>query len=136
MMFAGRTWKDGSWWLVEAPIFDVMTQGRTRSAALAMLGDAIETLVNRPGFRVRVIECGDDRIGIESDDVATLFAFALRRQRWAHGLSIADVARALGESSRTGYARYEQGRAVPSLDKAIELLEAVAPDALVTLGLA
>lgn len=134
-MFAGRIWKDGTWWLAEAPIFDVMTQARTRKAAHAMLADAIESHLDRPGFRVRVIDRGGDMIGIESDEVAALFAFALRRLRWAHGLSIADVAAALGESSKTGYARYEQGLTMPALDKAIALLEAVAPDAPVVLGL-
>jgi transcriptional regulator with XRE-family HTH domain len=51
----------------------------------------------------------------------------LRRQREKHGLSLAEVARRLGARSKTAYARYEQGRSVPSVEKLFELLAAVSP---------
>jgi transcriptional regulator with XRE-family HTH domain len=51
----------------------------------------------------------------------------LRRQREKHGLSLAEVARRLGARSKTAYARYEQGRSVPTVEKLFELLAAVAP---------
>jgi DNA-binding transcriptional regulator YiaG len=136
MFFSGRITKDGSWWLAEVPLLDVMTQGRTRRSAIAMLADAIETLVARRGFKVRVVDHGGADVSVAADDVATLFATALKRLRAAHGLSIADVAKALGQSSKTAYARYEQGVSVPTLDKAGELLRAVAPDRPVVIGLA
>jgi transcriptional regulator with XRE-family HTH domain len=37
------------------------------------------------------------------------------------------VARRLGSRSKTAYARYEQGRTVPTVEKLFELLAAVAP---------
>ncbi len=135
MQFAGQIYKDGSWWLVEVPILDVMTQGKTRTEAGAMLKDAIESLVNKDRFAIRVIDRGSNDIAVETDDVATLFALALKRQREAHGLSLAQVAQALGQSSKTAYARYEQGNSVPSLEKAIALFKAVAPDSPVVLGM-
>lgn len=135
MLFAGRIWKDGSHWLAEVPLLDVMTQGKTRTEAGAMLKDAIESLVNKDRFAVRVVDRGGDEVAVESDDVATLFATSLKRLREANGLSMADVAERLGQSSKTGYARYEQGLAVPALDKAGELLRAVAPDMPVTIDI-
>lgn len=134
MMFAGKVWKDGTWWLAEVPLLDVMTQGKTRSEAGAMLKDAIESLVGKATFSVRVVDCGGGDVAIEADDVSTLFATALKRQREAHGLSIADVAKTLGQSSKTAYARYEHGHVVPTIDKANQLLRAVAPDLPVVLG--
>jgi transcriptional regulator with XRE-family HTH domain len=51
-----------------------------------------------------------------------------------HGLSLADVAKLLGASSRNAYASYEQGRTEPTLGKFRELLLAVAPDMTLTVG--
>jgi transcriptional regulator with XRE-family HTH domain len=49
-------------------------------------------------------------------------------------LSLADVARLLGTSSRNAYASYEQGRTEPTLGKFRELLMAVAPEMTLTVG--
>jgi len=49
-------------------------------------------------------------------------------------LSLADVAKMLGSSSRNAYASYEQGRTEPTLGKFRELLMAVAPDMALTVG--
>lgn len=129
----GRIWKDGTWWLAESPIADVMTQGKTRSEAGMMLADAIESLVNVKGFKVTVSDVGGGDVRVEANDPAVLVALVLKRQREAHGLSLADVAAALDQSSKTAYARYEQGKTVPSIEKLHELLHAVAPDAAIVL---
>jgi transcriptional regulator with XRE-family HTH domain len=42
-------------------------------------------------------------------------------------VSLSEVARRLGSRSKTAYARYEQGRSVPTVEKLFELLAAVAP---------
>jgi transcriptional regulator with XRE-family HTH domain len=55
-------------------------------------------------------------------------AVLLRRARARSGLSLAEVSRRLGHSSRNSYARYEQGRAVPTVEKLAELLGAVGCD--------
>ena len=47
MEFEGKVWKDpdSTWWLVEIFYLDVMTQGRTRREALAMIKDAVLELL-------------------------------------------------------------------------------------------
>ena len=135
MLFAGRIWKDGNWWLAEVPLLDLMTQGKTRTEAGAMLKDAIEELVNEKGFSVRIVDHGNDNVGVDTDRFSTLFALALRRLREAHGLSIAAVTKSLGPKSKNAYARYENGESSPTLDKAMELLRAVAPDEPVVLNM-
>lgn len=69
----------------------------------------------------------------ESTEPARLAALVLAYQRDRRGLSRADVARKLRASSRSAYARYEQGAAMPTFDEYIELLAAVAPDMALTL---
>jgi ribosome-binding protein aMBF1 (putative translation factor) len=128
MRIEGRVWKKGRFWLVEATMLDVMTQGRSRPEAIRMLKDAIESLVDRKGFAVNVYAGKKDELEVEANQTAAMVALLLRRQREKHGLSLADVAVRMGQSSRNAYARYEQGVSVPSMDKLNELLSTVAPE--------
>lgn len=136
MMLTGRIAKEkGVWWSAEAPVAGVYTQGRTRKDAAAMLADAFESLINRPGLKVTVTDLGGDgEVLVEANEPAALAAYVLKFQRETNKLSLADVAARLGASSRTAYARYEQGKSVPTLDKFVELLRAVAPDMALTVG--
>jgi DNA-binding XRE family transcriptional regulator len=127
VQFEGKIWKDGTHWLVEVPLLDVMTQGTSYADALVMIADAIEGIVDRKGFSVQAIDLGGGDIAVTSKDVGVLAAMALRRLRERSGLSLAEVAERLGQLSRTAYARYEQGKSVPTLDKFDELLRAVDP---------
>ena len=134
MLIKGKIWKDGNEWLAESEIADVMTQGKTRTEAAAMLADAIESLVDQRGFKVTVRDLTDGEVLVEANEPGVLCALVLKRQRLAHGLSIADVAAKLGQNSKTAYARYEQGQVTPSLDKFQELLAAVSPEFGVTIA--
>jgi len=128
MMITGRIWKDGNEWLAESETIDVCTQGTSQADAAEMLADAIETLVDRPSFKVRVGSVGPDGVvAVEANEPATFAAFILQRLREQSGKSLADVALTMGKSSKNAFARYEQGEAVPTIDKFEELLQAVAP---------
>ena len=125
--FAGRIWKDGRWWLAEVPALDAMTQGRTRKKAMEMIADYIETAVNRPRFKVSVIDTDGAAIAVESADVGAMVALMLRRIREASGVTLAEVAKRLGQRSPNAYARYEQGSSTPTVDKLAELVAAIEP---------
>ncbi len=131
MRLEGRMWKDETFWLVEIPILDAMTQGHSRREALEMAGDLVETLADTDGFRAEARHVAGDRIEVSCNDSRQLVALVLRRQRQKYGLSLADVARRLHARSRNTYARYEQGRSVPTIEKLAELLEAVSEKDLV-----
>ena len=127
MRFSGRIFKTGRFWAIEVPILGVTTQGRTRKDAFLMIADAIEMLVNKTAVKVEVYPGQGDYFEIGANDEAVLTAFLLRRQRTRAGLTLAEVARRLGAPSLNAYARYEQGRSVPSVAKLTILLAAVAP---------
>jgi predicted RNase H-like HicB family nuclease len=127
MRFAGRVFKSGRYWAIEVPVLTVVSQGRTKKEAYEMIADAIETLVNKPGFKIHLFPGKGDYFEIGASDEAALTAFLLRRERAKSGLTLAEVARKLGSKSLNTYARYEQGRAVPTVPKLSELLSAVAP---------
>lgn len=126
MRLEGRVWRDGKFWLVEVPLLDVMTQGRTRKDALLMVADAIEGLMGE-GAKVEVFATSGEDFEVGSPDVARLTALLLRRQREMQGLSLADAAERLGQKSRNAYARYEQGVSVPTVAKLGELLTGLSP---------
>jgi len=128
MRFPGRIRKDGRFWLVEIPAFDAQTQGHSKREALEMAGDLIETMAATRGFRVTVYPTGGRTFEIGANRVDTLLALLLRRQRERQGLTLAQAAERLGQRSRNAYARYEQGRAMPSVAKLEELLKAIAPN--------
>jgi len=125
MRFAGRVFKEGRYWAIEVPILGIVTQGRTKKEAFEMIADAIESLVNKPEFKLDVFARKDDYFEIGSADQGSLIAFLLRRQRAKHGLSLSDAARLLGAKSQNTYARYEQGKSIPTVSKLNQLLTAV-----------
>ena len=128
MRFEGKVVRDGRFWLAEIPLLDAMTQGKTRGEALTMIGDWLETMVNRNGFRAQVFPTGKNSFEVAGTDAAAMTALLLRRRREASGASLRDVASRLGASSRNAYARYERGKAVPTLDKLDALLKAASPN--------
>jgi hypothetical protein len=125
MRFSGRAFRSGRFWAAEVPILDVATQGRSLADAKSMVADAIESLLNRPGIVVKVYGGAAGVFEVGASDDAALIALLLRRARARAGLSLAEVAARLSAKSVNGYARYEQGRSVPSAAKLSRLYAAV-----------
>jgi predicted RNase H-like HicB family nuclease len=128
MRFQGKLQRHGQRWLAEVPVFDAMTQGRTRAEALDMIADWFATMVERSRFAARVVNARDSDFEIAVDDTGPMISLLLRRQRQRSGLSLKAVAERLGAKSRNAYARYEQGVTAPTVEKLAELLKAIAPD--------
>ena len=128
MRFQGELRREGRHWLVGVPVFDALTQGRTRREALDMIADWFATMVDSPGFAVSVHVTSPSTLEIAAEDARPMISLLLRRQRQRSGLSLAQAAERLGAKSRNAYARYEQGAAVPTVEKLDALLRAIAPD--------
>jgi DNA-binding XRE family transcriptional regulator len=129
MRLEGRISKSrgSKYWLAEARDLDLVTQGRSRKDAVAMLEDAVESLVNWGSFRVQVALGKDGGCTIGSNDDAKLVALMLRRLRAREGLSVRDAAARLGSKSPNAYAQYETGRVAPSIDTLTRLVAALNP---------
>src|SRR5205085_176795 len=124
MRFEGKLARDGRFWLAEIPLLRAMTQGRTRAEALLMIGDWLETMIDRSGFQARAHPRGKYEFEVSGTDAAAMTALLLRRLREANGASLREVAARMGASSRNAYARYERGEAVPSPEKLDALVKA------------
>lgn len=132
-MLVGTIEKRGQWWIAVCELIGAFTQARTRKEAMENLGDVVELRVERKGFEATVTEIARQgtrafTVLVDPSDPAQLAAAVLKYQRARHGLSLADVAKKLGVSSRNAYARYEHGTSEPSLGKLRELLGGVAPE--------
>ena len=127
MRFEGKLSREGRFWLAEIPLLDAMTQGRTRVEALHMIGDWLETMIDRTGFHAEVHPRGKAEFEVSGNDVGAMTALLLRRRREASGASLREVAMRLGASSRNSYARYERGDVVPTVEKLDALLKATSP---------
>ena len=68
MLFQGRLERDGRQWLAEVPVFDAMTQGRTRAEALDMIADWFVAMVDQPQFAVRVVNVRGSEFEIAAAD--------------------------------------------------------------------
>jgi DNA-binding transcriptional regulator YiaG len=118
-MLIGRIAKEqGSLWSAEVDAIGAFTKGTSRKDAISMLGESDGVIA----------------VLVDATQPSRLAAQVLKYQREVHGLSLADVARLLGTSSRNAYASYEQGRTEPTLGKFRELLMAVAPDMALVVG--
>lgn len=125
--FEGRVLKEGRYWPVEVPALGIMTQGKSRRDACAMIKEAIELHVDRPGFKVEIVPSTGARFVVKAQGTANdkyLIALLLKQQRAKHGLSTAEVAKRLG-ITKHAYAQYEQARSLPSLTKVEEFIHAM-----------
>ena len=127
MRFQGKLRRDGNFWLATVPVFDAMTQGRTRGEALDMVADWFVTMADRKGFSIEIHPVDKETFEASSADARAMISLLLRRQRQKSGLSLAQAAQRLGAKSRNAYARYEQGVSMPTIEKLDDLLRAVAP---------
>ena len=125
MKIEGKLIRAGKWWGVEIPLLQIYTQGKSRKDAYCMAKDAIESIIDNPGFTVTVTEGPADTFMVGSSNDTLIMALALKQQRSRHHLSVRDVAKNLGSNSPAAYSRYEQGKVKPSLDKFSQLLKAI-----------
>ena len=125
MVLEGKIFRAGKHWLIEVPALDLMTQGKSKKDAFAMLRDAMVLLVHRKRFRLQVKPFDNSTFLVETSDQTALLALMLKRQRAKHRLTIAQMAKRLRAKSQNAYAQYEQGKSQPSFSKVQEFLTAM-----------
>lgn len=142
MMITGQIQKaDGGLWRAECPLVGAYTQGKSRKDALVMLADCVEALIGEGSPTVTVTEVAPVKgkaeaylVSVDAEDVTLLLAEVLKHQRRIHKLTVADVAKRLGATSLNSYSAYEQGKREPSVGKYRQLLAAIAPEVMLSIG--
>jgi DNA-binding XRE family transcriptional regulator len=102
-----------------------MTQGKTKEDALEMASDWIRNFVSDMDFNAFWTSKKDGLFAIETADSAALLSLMVTRQRTKKGLSLRDMAKQLGVSSRNSVATYERGKVEPTFKKIQDILAAM-----------
>ncbi len=80
MILEGTVTKGDDHWLVEVPALGLVSQGRTRQGALDMAVDTIETFVDKPGFKVGILDNGLGAvIGFKSGNTQVFMDLCIQR---------------------------------------------------------
>lgn len=135
MNFIGRVLppnRGEKFWEVKIPELGIFTQGRNRRDAYVMAIDAIKTVVGIRDYPVEVHSLAGRRFLISATNPTPLIARWLYRLRVKNHLSVRQAAERLGAKSPEAWARYESGRASPTIAKLSELVRAVEPGTKVT----
>ena len=136
MWLEGKIYKSGRYWMIASAALDLTTQGKTENDAYLMFKEAAELLIDAPGFEISFRRTGTRRFAFSANRQELLIALLLKRQRQKAGLTLKEVARRLGASSINAIARYEQGKACPSVAKLNDLIMAINPKMTPVLHLA
>ncbi len=128
MVFEGKIYKHEKWWIIEVPVLDLMTQGKTKREARFMLKDAIHLLVEDKKLKLKFITLSKHSFLLQSNNPTLLLSLFLKRQRASQNLSLSAMAKKLKVKSKNAYAQYEQGRSEPSLSKLQEFISALLPN--------
>ena len=123
MKFQGNLKKSGKWWAVEIPILDLYTQGKTKKEAHEMAVDLVKSISPIKSIEMVVSEKSKTSFFVVSNNSKAMVAILLRCRRQKSGMSILEVTKKLGLSSRNGYAKYEQAKSIPSVEKLEQMLE-------------
>lgn len=125
MLLEGKVYKDGSYWLIEVPFLDLMTQGKTKTEACDMLQDALRELLGKKSFKTKLYYSDKESFLLQTNYEELILALGLKRQRIKHHMTLKDVTKNLKAKSINSYAQYEQGKSVPSLAKLESFLKAI-----------
>ena len=85
----GRIWKDEKtkYLVVDVPLLDISTQGRSRKQALAMIEDAIPIEAEKEALRIQAQPSREPGVfTVSASDPDSLIALLLKRQRTCRGL--------------------------------------------------
>src|SRR6185312_5507096 len=125
MKLSGRLWKDGSYWLIECPALQAVTQGRTKRDALDMMVDWVRTSLDNDEFPVEIMAGPEDTFAMRFADPKPVGGLIIERARNVAGLTLDQLAKSLGVKSRSTAAHYESGKHAITIDKLSEVFEAM-----------
>jgi hypothetical protein len=131
MKIEGKVFKEDGAWISEIKVLDLMTAEKTKKNAIQMMKHSIIDLLNDGSLRITVEEKERNNFLLKSNKPESIVSLILKRQRAKNNLSISDVVKRLGFSSRNAYARYEQTNTKISFSKFLELYNAITNDDIV-----
>ena len=138
--FEGRLIKSGSWYAVEIPTLLIFSQAKTQKEGLYRANSGLQELLEASGVDgfnsclTQWVNRKDLLFMVFLPVTQPVIAFMLRQIRGYKEMSLSDVAKRMGHSSKNSIAAYEKsGGREPTIGKLSEFLQAYGIDAQVKL---
>lgn len=130
MVLEGQITK-GDFWVIEIPDLHLATQGESREDAFSMLNYLLIDLFKLEDTQyIKILndQGGNDFLVSFSEDLLPMILRTLREDR---KITIEEMTKALGTSSRSIYARYESGERQPTITNLRKALRATGYDLMI-----
>lgn len=134
--FEGKLVKSGQWYAAEVPTLLIFTQGKTQRSAMEMVNAALAEMLASAGVQefdsktMRWIDKKSYKFMVYVPVTQPAIAFTLKQIRGYKAMSLAEVAKKMGVSSKNSIAAYERaGGREPTIGKLDEFFKAYDVDA-------
>lgn len=134
MLVQGNYHKVGNQWIADIPILYTMISSDPGDDKNQLI-DSIKELADQSEVEIEFVESIEDgKFYFEVKNVDKFLPIILKRTRLAKKMSIGDITKRLGFSSRNSYAQYEYGKTKLTFSKYLEFIEAMDPELKVVLS--
>lgn len=134
MLVQGNYHKVGNQWIADIPLLYTMISSNPGDEKNDLI-DNIRDLAKQSEVDIDFVESEEDgKFYFEVKNVDKFLPIILKRTRLAKKMSIGDITKRLGFSSRNSYAQYEYGKTKLTFSKYLEFIEAMDPEMKVVLS--
>ena len=128
MLVQGNYYKIGNQWLAEIPLLQSIISAPP-GGDKAVLMDSVREMARQFKIDINLVNSSDvGKFFFRVENIDQFLPIILKRARLAKKLSIGDVVKRLGYSSRNSYAQYEYGKTRLTFVKYGELMNAIVPE--------
>ncbi|MCY4643780.1 MAG: helix-turn-helix transcriptional regulator [Bacteriovoracales bacterium] len=134
MIVQGRYHRIGNQWVAEIPLLSILISSPPGKEKESLIG-SIEKLAHDARMDIDLIKNAEEnKFFFKVKNTDQFLPIILKRTRLAKKLSIAEVAKKLGHSSRNSYAQYEYGKTKLTFTKYLQIMEAMDPQMKIVLS--
>ena len=134
MLVQGHYHKVENQWVAEIPLLYTVISSPPGEDKESLVR-SIEKLAQKSQMKINFIKDQNaDQFFFEVKNINQFLPIILKRTRLAKKLSIGDITKRLGYSSRNSYAQYEYGKTKLTFTKYLELIKAMDPQIKIVLS--
>ena len=134
MLVQGHYHKVQNQWVAEIPLLYTVISSRPGEDKESLVR-SIEKLAQKSQMKINFIkDQNPNQFFFEVKNINQFLPIILKRTRLAKKLSIGDITKRLGYSSRNSYAQYEYGKTKLTFTKYLELIKAMDPQIKIVLS--
>lgn len=131
MLINGKIRKEDSFWIVEIPELNLLTESKNRQESLELILWLIEEKYSFKKNNFHIEHLKEGSFQLSSKDLDVMQSLILKGLRNKEGLTIQEVADRLGFKGRSSYFKYESGKRSMSFDQFNRIVSVITGNQLV-----